>query len=78
MTNEERKFWYRMEDAVIASGMSKSEIARQGGFHRQTITYTGNANLPTCRVLMAFCKVTGTSADWLLGLDGKHETHNGK
>lgn len=79
MTNEERKIWYRIEDVVIASGMTKVEIAKQGGFHRQSITYSPRQNvLPSTRVLMAFCKVTGTSADWLLGLDGKHETHNGK
>lgn len=69
MTSEERKIWYRIEDAVRKSGLSKCEIARRGGFHRQSITYTGNANLPTSRILIAFCKVTGASADWILGLE---------
>lgn len=68
MTNEERKFWYRMEDAIRESGMSKCEIARKGGFHRQSITYTGD-HLPSSRVLQSFCRITGTSADWLLGLE---------
>ena len=70
MTAEERKIWYRIEDVVIASGMTKVEIAKEGGFHRQSITYSPRQNvLPSTRVLIAFCKVTGASADWILGLE---------
>lgn len=79
MTTEERKIWYRLEDAVIASGMTKTEIALEGGFHRQSITFTGKNHLPSCRVLLEFCKVTGASADWILGLEEYRydEAHHG-
>lgn len=75
MNNDERKFWYRVEDAIRQSGLSRSEIARRGGFHRQSIMYReGKGKLPQARILKAFCEVTGASADWLLGLkDEKQE-----
>ena len=66
MTTEERKFWYRMEDAIRESKLSKCEIARRGGFHRQSITCT-DGGLPQARILKAFCEITGVLADYLLG-----------
>lgn len=73
MTKEEMKFWYRIEDAVIASGMNKSEIARKAGLHRQTLSYMPNRKIMSCASLKAFCEVTGASADWILGLTEEQE-----
>lgn len=65
---KEKKFWYRIEDAVRASGLSKSEIARRGGFHRQDLTVRNGTHYLSIKTLAAFCRVTGVSADWILGL----------
>ena len=67
MANDRLAFWGRVHIAVGHSGLSKSEIARRGGFHRQNLN-TRNG-LMTLDTLKSFCQVTKTSADWLLGLE---------
>ena len=67
ITKDRWQFWGRVHEAVGASGLSKCEIARRGGFHRQNLN-TRNGMM-TVDTLRRFCEVTNTSADWLLGLE---------
>ena len=67
ITKDRWQFWGRVHEAVGDSGMSKCEIARRAGFHRQNLS-TRNGMM-TVDTLRRFCEVTHTSADWLLGLE---------
>lgn len=65
-------FWGRVEEAIADSGMTKSEIAKKMGVERKAL-YASNSPSGISRSwhsgrLATFCKVTGVSADWLLGL----------
>ena len=60
-------FWERVEQACKKSGLSKSEIARRGGFDRRLIS-SPTTGMMHAMTLARFCAVTGASADWLLGL----------
>ena len=65
-------FWDRIEQAVKASGMTKLQIAEKMGVERKALYANPSANGDTrswhSGRLASFCKVTGASADWLLGL----------
>ena len=65
-------FWDRIELAVQLSGKSKSQIAREMGVDRKSLHSSPSAkgtdkSWHSGRVA-AFCKATGVSADWLLGI----------
>lgn len=65
-------FWDRVEEAVKDSGKSKSQLAREMGVGRKALCASPSAkgtdrSWHSGRV-SAFCKATGVSADWLLGL----------
>ena len=65
-------FWDRVEIAIADSGMSKKEISDKMGVERKSL-YPNHSPSGSDRSwhsgrLAAFCKITGVSADWLLGL----------
>ena len=65
-------FWDRVEEAVESSGMTKVQIAQKMGVERKAL-YSTNSSNGSDRSwhsgrLASFCKITGVSADWLLGL----------
>ena len=71
-TFENDGFWERVDKAVLASGMSKREIAEKMGVERKALYSWKSANgdkrsWHSGRVA-SFCKITGVSADWLLGI----------
>ena len=71
-------FWERIDIAIKLSGMSKAQIAEQMGVNRKALMPTPSDN-GTNRSwhsgrLAAFCKITGVSSDWLLGLSNQVQT----
>lgn len=60
-----RGYRERLEEAVIRSGLTKSEIARRCGFDRKILS--GESTLSTIN-LVKFCVITKTDANWLLGI----------
>lgn len=68
-TNTIFGFWERVDEAVKASGYTKTDIARKisGSESCRSLLCrsTGGMNTYT---LAKFCAITGCSADWLLGL----------
>lgn len=65
-------FWDRVEEAVKDSGKTKMQIAEEMGAERKSLYSTPSAqgksrSWHSGRVA-SFCKATGVSADWLLGL----------
>ena len=68
-------FWDRVEEAIQDSGMTKPQIARLMGVNRKALIPSKSSN-GTDRSwhsgrLASFCKITGVSADWLLGISRK-------
>lgn len=65
-------FWDRVEEAINDTGKSKSQIAREMGVDRKSLyaspSAKGSDRSWHSGRLAAFCKVTGVSSDWLLGL----------
>ena len=62
-------FWDRIEVAVARSGMSKREITDRMCVNRKLLYGTDRENISSLYVAK-FCAVTGTDANWLLGLKG--------
>jgi len=71
-TFENAGFWDRVEEAIQDSGMSKAQIAKKMGVERKALyaSKSGNNDNRSWHSgrLATFCKITGVSADWLLGL----------
>ena len=59
-------FWDRFEEVVTEDGRTKAELAKLVGCHRKTLY--SRASVPSPVYLARFCAITGTSADYLLGL----------
>lgn len=57
-------FWDRAN--IVMEGKNKKELARQIGCNRKTL-YGGNGTLSPV-YLARFCVLTGTDANWLLGI----------
>ena len=68
-------FWDRVEEAIADSGMSKNQIAEKMGVERKSLYATKSSNGDSrswhSGRLASFCKITGVSADWLLGLSNQ-------
>ena len=60
-------FWDRVDSVCYKSGLSKTEIARRIGCDRKTLMRMNSAMMNS-GYLAKFCAITGTSADYLLGL----------
>ena len=70
-------FRTRLSEALDASGMSQSALARATGADRSTISQAltdGGARLPSAHVIGACASALGVSSDWLLGLSDRPET----
>lgn len=65
-------FWDRIEEAIKDTGMTKAKIAEKMGVERKALYPKKSTNEDTrswhSGRLTTFCKITGVSADWLLGL----------
>lgn len=65
-------FWDRIEEAIESSGKTKVQIASEMGIERKALYATPSQNGSErswhSGRLVGFCKATGVSADWLLGL----------
>lgn len=60
-------FWDRINVAVRQSGLSKREITDRMGVERKLLYGTDRANISALN-LAKFCAITGTDANWMLGL----------
>lgn len=60
--------WDRMEIAMAKSQLTKDQIAMLTGVDRKVLYAQPLKQAPSTRTLFHFCRVTHTSADWLLGL----------
>jgi hypothetical protein len=60
-------FHERLDKACHNSGLSKAEIARRGGFDRKTLHPLPHQMMGSAYIAK-FCAVTGTDANWLLGV----------
>lgn len=71
-------FWDRVEEAIESSKLSKNEIARQMGVNRKALYPSASDNGVNrswhSGRLASFCKITGVSADWLLGISDSKST----
>ena len=54
----------RVEQVCVESGMTKKELCEKMEFDRKALYGEGFSTLKLAR----FCAVTGTDANWLLGL----------
>lgn len=61
-------FAERLDDACIATGLPKTEIARRCGFNRKQLMRMANHYSMNSFDVARFCSVTKTDANWLLGL----------
>lgn len=61
-------FWERINQAVLDSGLSKSEVARRSGISRGIFYGESDNRMFSAGSLARFCSVTHVSADWILGL----------
>lgn len=59
-------FWDRLEEAMVAKGMSKLKLARLIGYDRRTV-YRRDTT-PSALAIAKICVQLNVSADWLLGL----------
>ena len=68
-------FWERVDEAIADSGMSKNQIAEKMGVERKSLYPKQAANGDNrswhSGRLASFCKITGVSADWLLGISSR-------
>ena len=64
-------FWDRIDQAIEESGMTKVALAKKMGIERKALYRptdgSDDRSWHSGRVA-TFCKITGVSADWLLGL----------
>lgn len=67
-------FWDRVDQAIEESGMTKVELAKKMGIERKALYRptdgSDDRSWHSGRVA-TFCKITGVSADWLLGLSNR-------
>lgn len=66
-------FWNRINDVILKSGLSKSEIARRCGFSRNVLASSNLNQMMSAGILAKFCKGMNISADYILGLSDKKE-----
>lgn len=67
---DDKAFQERLTMAIKSTGMSYRELAAKCNVGATTLSsYVCGVHRPLNDILYAICKVTGCSADWLLGLD---------
>lgn len=57
--------WERVEQVCFETGMTKPQLCKQMGFDRKSLYDSSGFSVLK---LARFCAVTGTDANWLLGL----------
>lgn len=62
----------RIDQAAKQSGMTKKEIAKRAGIHKDLLASTHSGM--NASTLAKFCAVTGADANWLLGLSSDRYT----
>ncbi|MBD3662493.1 helix-turn-helix domain-containing protein [Sulfitobacter sp. TSTF-M16] len=70
-------FRTRLAEAINASGMTQSALARSIGADRSTLSQAltdSGARMPGAHVIGACASVLGVSSDWLLGLSDRPES----
>jgi len=69
----------RLKQARKKANMSQEEIAEILNISRSNISKYENEELePNIQILKAFCKIYGTSADYIIGLTNKEPTETTK
>lgn len=62
-------FWDRMETVIFNTGLSKCELARRMQCDRKIlIQEKSEGRMLSAGNIATFCAVTGTDANWLLGV----------
>lgn len=61
-------FYERLEEACSQYGETKVEIARRCGFDRKILMGVCRNRMMNSGNLARFCALTGTDANWLLGV----------
>lgn len=72
-----RELRRRLSEALQASGLSQSALARAVGSDRSTLSQVlgdDGSRMPSAHVIGACASVLGVSSDWLLGLSDRPET----
>ena len=72
-----KEFRSRLRQALEASGLSQSALARAIGADRSTLSQAlgdSGTRLPSAHVIGACASVLGVSSDWLLGLSDRPES----
>lgn len=61
-------FAERLDEACLKDGRSKVELARLCGFNRKSLMRGRDHMMMGSGDLAKFCQLTGTDANWLLGI----------
>jgi len=61
-------FYERLNEACRRYGKTKVEIAKECGFDRKNLSAPYNNRMLSSGNLARFCALTGTDANWLLGV----------
>jgi hypothetical protein len=67
-------FWDRIDKAIADSGLPKNQIAKKMGVDRKALYRPSDGSDDRSwhsGRIASFCKITGVSADWLLGLSNR-------
>lgn len=62
-------FWDRVDETLEENNIKKSQVAKLIGCNRKTIYSREGTMNPL--YIAKFCAVTGTDANWLLGIKGR-------
>ena len=60
-------FWDRVEEAIQGCNKTKIQVAKEMGVGRKALYPNSSSSWHSGRIA-SFCRATGVSADWLLGL----------
>lgn len=66
-------FYQRLDEACRRSGKSKVAIAKLCGFDRRVLMNKYNNTMMNGGNIAKFCALTGTDANWLLGVSRSFE-----
>jgi hypothetical protein len=60
--------WDRIDEVILDSGLTKSEIARRCGFSRNILADRSAGRMLSLGALASFCSTMNVSADYILGI----------
>jgi hypothetical protein len=61
-----KQFSERLRKAIAATGLKPTHFAYKSGIPQGTISKCLHGHVPTARLLVRICKMSGKSADWFL------------